>query len=404
MIEGMFGRSAIIIAGVSLVTAPAMASDETKAGLLAGLGVAAATGKTSLEGSAGAIEAGLLSAEAFRQSADIIAGVAAATAGARKVVLIGEKDSIDLISPRIIMDQIVAARGLLAEDRNRPCPKIPATTPASSPGTQGMLGDFPIKGFSKITPADAAGAVITETSINGLELPRSDNRMTNALMMVQRARSLSSAVDGGWRTPSYADAPSALSMTVANEVVGWSAASPVRNAYRGLVADLAKPGRACKDDKQRQVQDDRTKAVVQDAKELAEGLIDAKDGASVLARAIQAEAFVNDDSNQDPEAKKAGPVIVRTAIEQVGGTSIARSGVLYTFGWPNAATVNAGLLVSFRVIDPGAAKLIAIGEVRCMTAQTNIKQVRDHLRHAPGTDERRPKEQTVCDYRATRIS
>ncbi len=403
MIEGMFGRSAIIIAGVSLVAAPAMASDETKTGLLAGLGVAAATGKTSLEGSAGAIEAGLLSAEAFRQSADIIAGVAAVTAGARKVVLIGEKDSIDLISPRIIMDQIVTARGLLAEDRNRPCPRIPVTTPVPSPGTQ-FLNLRLSKVFSKITPADAAGAVITETSINGLELPRSDNRMINALMMVQRARSLSSAVDGGWRTPSYADAPSALSMTVANEVVGWSAASPVRNAYRGLVADLAKPGRACKDDKHRQVQDDRTKAVVQEAKELAEGMIDAKDGTSVLARAIQAEAFVNDDSNQDPGAKKAGPVIVRTAIEQVGGTSIARSGALYTFGWPNAATVSAGLLVSFRVIDPGAAKLIAVGEVRCMTAQTNIKQVRDHLRHAPGADERRPKDQTVCDYRATRIS
>ncbi len=400
MDHGILGKPVLALAAVSLIAAPAAASDDTKTGLLAGLGVTAATGKTTLGGGAGAIEAGILSADAFKQSAAIIAGVThSVVKGERTIALIGADDTLDLISPHIIKGQIKAARDLLAADRTRRCAKLPKPAPvAATPGSAISIKFLGLSGtLGKVTPADAAGVVVTETSIAALELSAADRRLTNALLMSTEVPVLlngkvPTVLNGEWTPLTATETTAGLKMTVGTEVAGWaekadqdSTNPSVRTEFDGLVADLNKPGRSCTDAKGAAVQDEQTRDVITSARTLAENLIDAKEGPSVLARAIQAEAYAGSD-----------PVIVRTAIEQVGGTSIARSGVLYTFGWPNAATVSAGLVVSFRVIDPRAATLLAVGEVRCLTGQTNIRKVRDQLRHDPKVK----TAPTVCDYRA----
>ena len=69
------------------------------------------------------------------------------------------------------------------------------------------------------------------------------------------------------------------------------------------------------------------------------------------------------------------PLILRTTIEQQGGTSITRSGILYTLGFPGAAQISAGLIASYRLVEPDTGQAKAAGFVLCVVKPVNIGRV-----------------------------
>lgn len=368
----------IALAGGSMIaTAPAHADDDTKTGLIAGLGVAAATGKTSLGDGGGKIEAGLLSADAFQQAAAVIAGVVRdARPGQRRIVILPGDTTIDLLSPALITERLKELNTLIAEQ----CAKKPEEVPAA-PQEKNFDLKFHFPKGTQPMVSDVTGAALTDVSIGGIALEANDRRLANALLMDVGGTpvTLTSAWQH-WPIPEAASGTSAAdSHTSPFAVIGEGSApdttSPIRKAYKDLRTTLVATHRNCLTSEAVTARD------AGDA--LVANLTDASKGPSVLSTAIQIEAAAMDGTTS--------PLLLRIAIEQIGGTSIARSGILYTFGWPDAVTVSAGLMVSFRLYDPKSARLRAVGEVRCLTPATNIKKVADRLGEMSAT--------TRCGFR-----
>jgi|GEM_PF-2826593 len=99
---------------LALVTAtsPARADDDTKTGVLAALGLSAASGKTTAPSGVGAIEAGILSSDAYNQAGAIIAiGTSvAAPVAARDQPIGGIRPVIRYFLPRTKVSAAIAAR------------------------------------------------------------------------------------------------------------------------------------------------------------------------------------------------------------------------------------------------------------------------------------------------------
>jgi hypothetical protein len=73
-------------------------------------------------------------------------------------------------------------------------------------------------------------------------------------------------------------------------------------------------------------------------------------------------------------------------IEQIGGTSITRSNIWYTLGlplMPEQASVGAGVLASYRLVDPINGSEVASGSVACLTKQVGLKAVQGEIAKAP---------------------
>jgi hypothetical protein len=100
--------------------------------------------------------------------------------------------------------------------------------------------------------------------------------------------------------------------------------------------------------------------------------------------------------------KGKAPVILRVSVDQAGGTTISRTGVLYALGLPNAATVGAGLITSFCLVEPGGGAIVRQGVVRCAVHQTNIRRVPEllgHREYRKSATEPSPLGETVCDFK-----
>lgn len=367
-----------LMLGATLAT-PTQAEDATKTGLLAGLGVAAATGKTSLEGGAGEIEAGLLSADAFEQAAAIIKSVIPNDEARTSIVVLTADQQIDLVAPRSLKQRLDDAAVYIANQcklAKKPVPKADNAKP---------LVDI------KPGIADAVGVYSTETAIGSIALEADNQRLVDALLM----QNADARANGGW-IPWSVSKPK--SVTIASSTpaghsrfiivsepidIPATAITPVAAAFNTFSNALRTERRDCPG------------VLGQKAIDFGDSfktsLLDTSKGLSPLATAVQIEAAGN------------RPMILRVAIEQIGGTAIARSGVLYTFGWPNAATVSAGLHVSFRLTDPTNQKSLTVGEIRCLTPQANIKKVRDQLLHV-GQAYERHRDGIACDYRATKVA
>ena len=124
------------------------------------------------------------------------------------------------------------------------------------------------------------------------------------------------------------------------------------------------------------------KCAVADADVLATGLNASEKGAlSPLVTAMQLDGLLGSTAIGGKPTS-----ILRVAAEQVGGTAISRSGVLYTLGFPGAAVISTGVLVSFRLVDPRSGEVVCIGIVRCAVPQTRFGRVRDVVLRARGCD------------------
>ena len=381
---GLSQRLLIAAAVLGTAGAPAAAADGTTVGVLARRGVSAASGKTSLGAGAGAIEAGLLGSEAFQRAGAIIAGVVNDKAAGRNVAVLAHDEKLDLIMPRLIDDRIREVDRYVATS----CARLPRpSAPARRPLIFGLLDKLmsPEGKPLKLGPADIAGVAQVDTTIGAIALTADDRMLVNALMMQRGQGPLPAEI--GWTTWTGGTAVGRTAIYhVPTDTMGLPAGSQVYRDYARLVRTVTEWRTRCTGD--------AGKAIIGTGDGLIASLNASDKGPAPLATAIQLETLGDD------------PLVLRLAIEQVGGTSLTRAGVIYSFGWPDAATVGSGLLASFRLIDPRTGTNRAVGLIRCMVRQTNVKRVADTLAHPPARSASArsyPPGETVCDYRVSAI-
>lgn len=380
------------------IATPAVADDTTDTGLLTALGITAATGKTSLGDDAGAIEAALYSGDAFQNAGAMIAQLVGARRSGRPVLILARGETVDLLTPKILSDEVGRLTALV---------EVVCAPPKPTGGKKGGgpkslinpysadLGETAPEAATEAAAgphlriADLVGAASTDTAIGGLTLTVDDRALINAVLMN------GPGLGGGWTAWSPGQRLTAPSARGAAQsaffLPGEAAGMPIGSDglykdYQKLVATMSAKRPVC-------AATDAGKAAIGSADSFVTGLNSSDKGPAPLAVAIAADAF-----------RALNPLILRLTVEQSGGTSMTRSGLLYTLGLPNAATVGAGLLASYRLLDPSFGTLISVGVVRCAVRQTNIKRVADHLQHTPhrlSITQPYPLADTVCDYRVS---
>jgi hypothetical protein len=365
-------------AGATLATSAA-AADTTEVTLAAGLGLTAASGKTTLGAGAGAIEAGVLGADAFQQAGAIIAALVNRSAAGKTVLVTARDEQANLALATIVKDRIDAVTRLL-QRAGRSCP-----APKAAKEKDDKENAVPFAAAApkdKISPAlsDVVAALATETAISGIELKAEDRLLINAVL--SNRATLGSTPRAEWSS-SIADTaddtkPEGTTIArfrVAGEATRAGIGGPVAIAYKALLDEADKLRTGC------------TSAAANAAFTTADALVNSlntpaeKTGMTPLAGAMQAESFSTPDTR-----------ILRLAIEQTGGTAITRAGIAYTLGFPNAAMVSAGLVVSFRLVDPTTGAPTLAGIVRCAVPPQNFKAV---AKTAGGT-----ATTAICAYRA----
>ena len=364
--------------GLATVSMPARADDDdTTTGILAGLGITAASGGTTLGEGAGAIEAGLLDTDAFQHAGRLIAdvvrslnpGAAARGVAPRPVLILASDERLDLTMPGVIRARMDGLARLAEQGCPPPAAEGVAALNKNNDKRKAFLGS------GRFQASDLVTIGTTQTAIGGIMLTATDRMLVNAVLM---------NAGGPGRLASH--------YRLLGEPVAYDADAPTIKAYRKFLARIdALRGRCT---------DAGGKKAIEVADAFANSLTAGSDkGPPPLTMAAQIDAITGE--------KKI--LILRVAIERIGGTSLARSGLLYTFGWPNAATVSAGLKVSFRVVDPAwvgsrEPNLRAVGEVRCMVRPTNIKKVADVLNGWPrrrSITQPHGADRTVCDHRVS---
>lgn len=339
-----------------IVASSPAAADDTTTGVLAGLGLSAASGKTTLAEGSGSIEAGVLGADAYRQSGAIIAALANATIPAdARVLVLAHDESIDLSLPETVRKRIAATTSLYTG--------ITCSQSAKTPGGGK-------KAARAITPLAAAkdiiGAVATDTAISPITLTASDRVLINAILINQRSRdgfpTAWEMTRSGTNIPdvSRGDLPQ-LHYVIPSELsLPAISSSSVYRDYANLIR-LEEGNRAKCDSDAMKAAMSATDALISSLNTPPE-----KGGPSPLIAAIQTEQIIG----EQPATLR----VLRVAIEQVGGTAITRSGVLYTLGFPGAAMVSSGMVVTFRISDPATGAIVTAGVVRCALPPSNLRQ------------------------------
>ena len=360
------------------LSGPAAAADDATTGVVAALGLAAGSGKTTLTGSAGATEASIIQAQAVNRTGWIIAQlVEAAEAKAGTVFVLAKTDQPDLSaaeSMQLNIDTLTANFQAL-KDQKIACE-------AAKPGGGGAPGGPPGAAALVETPVgaakDVAALIATDTSVAGLTISNDDRVIIDAILanadldveaQWAAAQKVPAKGDAKGSETLYAIAPhgavaaaSKTSFIVPAESVHANlASSALYTSYKGLLG-TASAARSCTDKS-------HTGAVAAfDAFATKATTIGDKGAASPMTLAIEQEALSTDTGD-----------VLRVAVEQTGGTSITRSGVLYTLGLPNAATVTSGLVTSFRLVDPKSGKAKLSGFVRCISAPISFKKVKSAI-------------------------
>lgn len=376
--------SLLFASALATAPVPTFAADDMTTGIIAGLGLTAASGKITLGASAGAIEAGLLNSESFQQTGAIIAGVVNGLAPGKRVLVLAHDEKLDLIMSQVVADRIEDVQQYVVYN----CAHLPSPKPAHVAVPTHGLNDFafnvfgPMKG--ELDGADLAGAAMVDTTIGGVALTADDRLLISSLLMQKTQSALPlAAVWTPWAHPTGHGGTTTYRSPA--DAIGIDPQGKIYPAYREFVQVINHARLTCGGD--------TGKAIMGVGDGLITSLNASDKGPAPLATAIQTEAL-----------GRGSPLVLRLAIEQVGGTSLSRTGIGYSFGWPNAATVGAGLLASFRLIDPAAGSVMAMGLVRCMVRQTNIKKVADLLETAPGqprSSGAKALGEVVCDYKAT---
>lgn len=378
-----------LLTAASLIAAstPAFAQDDTaQTGIIAALGLEAASGKTTINDGAGAIEASLLASDAMLQAGEIIAGVTKQAVSEKdKVLVVSRYQQVSLAMVRVVEKRIAAVRKLV--DRAPCTPKYVA--PDKQDGTLNLFGDTK---KPKILASDIAGAVATDITISPISFSFEDRLLINSVIVGQkgilRSGNVWTSASNGMPKPGAVATASAAQASTADavfvvpeEITDVAASSRILSAYEGM--------QAAADDK-RGCTDNDTKAAIAAVDALTTSLNAAEKGSlSSLGTALQLESLVPSST-----APASQTYILRVAVEQTGGTAIARSGIWYALGIRGASVVSAGLLASFRLVNPQTGAVVTSGIVRCAVPQTQFGRVQRAIRDNTGKYGK-----TECSYR-----
>jgi hypothetical protein len=384
-----------IVTGLLIAAAatPAAAQDTAeKIGIAAALGLTAGTGKTTLGDNAGSIEAALLNTDAMDQAGRIIAGVVRGkTAG--KVLVVGRTDSVDLITGPLLSRRMTSLTSAL--DHVKVCVKE-KELPAPGSANYNLVDGGASKNV-KVQLSDITAALATDVTVATIKLNVDDRMLIQSIALNRLAPSM---LPPAPRWELFKLPTTTAEETTNSKMLATDHGSGINQPAEEKASDFVVPAEvtaraigATLDgyqtllnaaDKRRYCSSDEAKAAVIAADAFVDSINTAPEGggATPLGRAIQAEAFGD------------APLILRVVAEEAGGTSIVSANIWYTLGFPDSATVSAGLIASFRLVDPTNGSTIVAGVVRCAARPINIKHARAIV--ASPVDTR-----TTCAYRTS---
>lgn len=345
----------VAAAALLLSGAPAHAQSAAAAGIVAGLGLTAAGGKTTLSGSAGTTEATLLSTSAIADAGQRIHAAAGAAAGDRSVLVLARGDAVDFTSVRWMKLRIASLTAAL----HGPCnPPKPAPTPPAhgklaahaTPAAGGAAG-------LKASPADVAGLLATDVSISGITFTDDDRLLVSAV-----AQPIAFDVD-----PKPGPGAAAPTFAIPGE---FADVSDAEASPGGLLGDFLEMQRLA-----------GTKLTCT-LPEMKSALADEAAFVSSVSSATKGQAPIMVAAQLDQMVR---PLVLRVAIEASGGTATVRSNIWYQLGIRHdAATVSAGILASYRLTDPRTGEVKASGLVRCLTNPVALNQAEASLAKPSG--------------------
>jgi len=361
---GRLGRGCLIsvalAASMSGGAQPALAfEDPEDAGIFAALGLSAADGKTSLSGSAGTIEANLLSSESVNEASAIIAGLINARGdgpGNERVLVLTSKETVNLLNLRTILHRVNDLSARAAHPQMQ-CSILPSENMLESTALRPALSDI-------------VAAAATTTAFAAITTTVDERLIVNSLVVNARARvnlpRSEAPRPAAWQAASWASEPSRRNVTyvLPSEAQGADNGT-LFMAYSTLLnrVDQLRPC-ATRDD---------VKALLAIIDPFVTSLNTATGDPplSPLTRAIQLDSAISSQQNTS---------ILRLAIEAQGGTTATRSSVWYTLGFPGAATVSSGILVSFRVIDANSGAPSLTGVIRCAERPRSLRSIENFVR------------------------
>ena len=341
---------------------PAQAQSTAAAtGIAAGLGLTAASDKTTLSSGAGGIEASLLASDAVLAAGADIRARAAAIAGDRPVLVLGRSDTVDLTSAVWVSMRIqglTRALNGLTGDRCTPRPPPPRRVgpPAAPVAPAAAAAAGPSLGLSDIT-----AALKTDVTISPISISEDDRVLVNAVANPRLTSVSTSSASEPWTNLQRAPGQGRRdTFFVPGEIVNVASGQTVGilHDYNRLQDLSFEKAAACSTPE--------AKAAVSDVADFVKSVSSSSKGQAPIMLAAELAGF-ND------------PLVLRVAIEQVGGTAITRANIWYSIGFPGAATVSSGLLASYRLVEPESGAVRASGLVRCMTEPVDIQAVKASL-------------------------
>lgn len=359
-----FHRAIGAITATALAASVADAASTATTGIVAGVGLNAASGKTTISAGGGAIEATLLNTDAVVKAGRAIRILSIGAAGAsqhKTVLVLGHGDALDLTMARYFQMRL---RQLAIAGRNLgPCPPPkPSQVSSTQKGEQTFqaLDNF----FKSLAPApsDLTAAIATDTTIQGIPLTTDERVLVDSIMMAAPR-------NAAWVDSDLLTYPAHTSAVPPDPTV----TSQVAFKIPGDMADVSADTGLIKEFNDLQLEAMRKRTCGSDAAkqwlteaQAFEAMATAGDkGAPPLAAAAELLSI----------ADTGDYLVLRIAIEQSGGTAITRSNIFYTLGLPGAATVSAGLLVSFRLSDPANGTDVLTGFVRCAVRPTRFQDI-----------------------------
>ncbi|HEV7288927.1 hypothetical protein [Sphingomonas sp.] len=384
--------------GIYLACAvPAMAADDTeKTGIAAGIGVAAASGKTSLGDGAGAIEASLLNSDAVLKAGSAIREIAHAlrTESTRPILIVSKGDTVDFSMGLWVLQRMdeLAARGdrtlsgakcvkekVLIEETERKAGILKSTE-----------GDGTTKKFG-FALSDITAALASDISVGAIKLTAEDRVLISAIQMGR-------GPDPVWRD---------VATIEKNKLQGIADPDFRTLGERQMINPASNPAFTklarlqAWTDQWRHCGSDEFKATVETIDKFVASVLSAEKGTPAILAAAEAANAVPTDMGITNFG--AMPYILRVSIDDIGGTSVTRSNVWFSLGMPGAAVITSGLKVSFQLSDPSQGSNIATGMVRCATRPISYREVQAMLvtveSKGSGSLGDRQKNLVTCAYR-----
>jgi hypothetical protein len=392
-----------IVSSISLPlgAVPAYAADDTtKTGIAAGLGLSAASGKTTLGDGAGAIEASLLDSDSMLQAGRAVRQIADSARtqyNNRKVLILDKDDQIDFsmalwVVKRMEDLNLAAGRLQIADCKNKPiivATRTVTTGPKKNSAGTGRMKSQSTGGSESSTTSttfgfartDIVAALATDVSVGGVKLGVDDRTLIDAILM---GNSRAAWLNAKNATFTFAKA-SNDGFGLLNE---QQAVDPGSNHAFEELRKLQ-----TWTDINRKCDSDSFKAMLNTIDQFVSSITASDKGTPAIVTAAELA----------PDGFNKLPLILRVAIDDRGGTTVTRSSIWYSLGWPGAAVITSGLKVSFKLSDPRDGTNLTTGQVRCVTRPISYRDVSKMLITIDASGDEMLREQqeklVTCAYR-----